>query len=324
MLNYVLSDQIVYLVAKIVELVTKIPVSEEKQITPHLRRRNRVKAIQASLAIENNSLSIDQVNDIFDGKEVLGPPREIREVQNAFRVYDMLPKLRPGSEPDLLRAHQVLMKDLMEKAGVFREGKVGIFSEARLVYMAPPADEVPELIEKLLKWTRDSKAHPLIKSCVFHYELEFIHPFTDGNGRMGRVWQTLILSRWKTIFGWLPVESLIKDKQKEYYQALGRADQTGDSAPFIEFMLEVILKALKEMTKSDQVTVQVSDQVKKLLEVIKKDEVLSGKELMRRLKLRHRPTFRTSYLLPAIEQGLVELTVPEKPNSSQQKYRLRK
>ncbi len=197
---------------------------------------------------------------------------------------------------------------------------MGIFAGEQLVHMAPPADLVPEQISALISWAESSEIHPLIKSCVFHYEFEFIHPFADGNGRMGRMWQTLILYRWKTVFGWLPVETLIKERQEKYYEVLGMCDKAADSGLFIEFLLEAIRDALYELEGTEQVGVQVTEQVEKLLDVIG-EEPLAGNELMKLLDLKHRPTFRKNYLLPALEAGLVEMTIPDKPNSSKQKYR---
>jgi len=215
------------------------------------------------------------------------------------------------------------MDKLTKEAGVFRSGGVGNFAGEQLVHMAPPAQFVPEQIKTLICWAEQSEIHPLIKSCVFHYEFEFIHPFADGNGRMGRMWQTLILYNWKRIFGWLPVETLIKERQEKYYEVLGACDKTADSAMFIEFMLETIYDALIEIGTTDQVGEQVTEQVRKLLESIGQD-TLSGKELMERVEIKHRPTFRQNYLLPAIEQGFIEMTIPDKPNSSKQKYRRKK
>ena len=320
---FTLNEKIVNLVADIMELVTKMTLSEVEGINPRLRRDNRIKTIQASLAIENNSLSLDQVTAIINGKRILGPGQDIKEVKNAYEAYELLLDLQPYSIDSLLKAHKILMDKLTKEAGVFRSGGVGNFAGEQLVHMAPPAQFVPEQIKTLISWAEQSEVHPLIKSCVFHYEFEFIHPFTDGNGRMGRMWQTLILYNWKRIFGWLPVETLIKERQEKYYEVLGACDKAADSAMFIVFMLEAIYDALIEIDTTDQVGEQVTEQVRKLLESIGQD-TLSGKELMERVEIKHRPTFRQNYLLPAIEQGFIEMTIPDKPNSSKQKYRRKK
>lgn len=317
---FTLSEKTLNLVAEIMEIVTRLTMIEVEGINPELRRNNRIKTIQASLAIENNSLSLDQVTAILNGKKILGPGQDIKEVQNAYEAYELLLDFSPYDVSSLLKAHKILMNDLTKEAGTFRSSGVGIFAGENLIHMAPPASFVPEQISQLLLWAKDSEVHPLIKSCVFHYEFEFIHPFADGNGRMGRMWQTLILYKWKSLFGWLPVDSLVKDRQDNYYKVLGECDKAADSVKFIEFMLESIRDSLVEISSTEQVNVQVSEQVKILLNAIGQDTV-SGKELMERVGLKHRPTFRKNYLLPAIKNSYLEMTIPDKPNSSKQKYR---
>ena len=316
---FTISEKTVTLVANIMELVTKITLREVDGINPKLRRNNRIKTIQASLAIENNTLSLEQVTAIINGKRILGPGQDIREVQNAYEAYEKLLELEPYSINSLLTAHNLLMNDLTKESGKFRSGGVGIFAGEQLVHMAPPAHLVRQQIKQLIQWSKISEIHPLVKSCVFHYEFEFIHPFTDGNGRIGRMWQTLILYKWKTIFGWLPVESLIKERQDEYYKVLGECDKAADSKMFIEFLLQGIYDSLRSLDQTEQVGVQVTEQVKKLMAVIG-DMPMSNNELMTLVGIKHRPTFRKNYLLPAIEQGLIEMTIPDKPNSSKQKY----
>ena len=317
---YTISDKIVNLVSEITEILTKLTINEKMNPNPRLRRDNRVKTIHASLAIENNSLSIEQITKIVNGKRVLGLPKDICEVTNAFEAYEQLLKMNPYSQSDMLKIHKILMDNLTTEAGKFRKGDVGIFANDKLIHMAPFAQRVPQLMEQLITWVENDSAHPLIKSCVFHYEFEFIHPFADGNGRMGRMWQTLLLYQWKSIFGWLPIETLIRNRQEEYYYMLGESDRQADSGIFIEFMLQIIFDSLKELAENEQVNEQVSEQVKKLLDILE-NEPLSTKEMMNKLGLKHRPTFRNNYLIPAIQLGIVEMTIPDKPNSSQQKYR---
>lgn len=317
---FTISEKTLNLVAGIMEIVTKLTMIEVEGINPKLRRNNRIKTIQASLAIENNSLTLDQVTAILNGKRILGPGQDIKEVENAYEAYDILLDLNPYDVTSLLKAHKILMSDLTKEAGTFRSGGVGIFAGEHLIHMAPPASFVPEQISKLLDWALKSEIHPLIKSCIFHYEFEFIHPFSDGNGRMGRMWQTLILYKWKSLFGWLPVETLVKDRQDKYYNVLGECDKVADFGKFIEFMLESIHDSLLEISVSDQVGEQVSEQVEIVLNAIGVDTI-SGKDLMERVGLKHRPTFRKNYLLPALENGYLEMTIPDKPNSSKQKYR---
>ena len=317
---YEITDEIINLVSDISEQVGIVTIRNGNASNPELRHENRLKSIHSSLAIENNSLSLEQVTDIINGKRVLGAPNEIREVKNAYDAYNLLLTFDPFSIEDMLRAHGVLMADLTHEAGRFRAGGVGIFAGERLVHMAPPADIVPKLVNNLLYWMKTAELHILIKSCVFHYEFEFIHPFSDGNGRMGRMWQTLLLSRWKPIFAWLPVETLIHERRQEYYDALAVSDKAASSTAFVEYMLRVIQDALLDLSQTEQVRVQVTEQVKRLIAALG-DNVLSAKELMALLKLKHRPTFNNNYLKPALKNGLIEMTVPDKPNSSRQKYR---
>lgn len=323
-----MTDRITSLIAEISEQVGRITVLQGGSIGPHLRRENRIRTIHASLAIEHNSLSLEQVTAILDGKRVLGNPNEIREVQNAYAAYEFMLNLDALSVDDLLRAHAQMMDGLVRENGRFRSGGVGVFNGKALVHMAPPAKLVPEHIHNLFAWYRQSELHPLVKSAVFHYEFEFIHPFSDGNGRMGRMWHSLLLAQWKELFFWLPVEELIQVRQKEYYDALGTADAQADSAGFVELMLEIIRDSLQEISvvgrRTDQDSDQVADQdrtpIERLL-IALGNETLSTAALMKRLHLSHRPTFRKNYLQPALEQNLIERTIPDKPNSKHQKYR---
>lgn len=317
---YTITNKIVDLIAGISELIGHITVTSGLNNNPKLRRANRIKTIQASLAIENNTLTVEQITALLNGKRILGTPAEIKEVKNAYVVYEQLLTFNPYSVSDLLKAHGILMADLVKNAGYFRTGGVGVFKGRQVVHMAPPAEFVPEHIGNLINWYQKSTAHPLIKSAVFHYEFEFIHPFADGNGRMGRLWHTLLLAEWKEILAWIPVETLVKERQEEYYDALGKADKEADSTVFVEFMLTALRDALKEIPPTDQDGDQETDQVKKLLQVLAND-TLTAAELMERLSLKHRPTFRNNYLKPALAKGLIEMTVPDKPNSKNQKYR---
>lgn len=307
--------------AEIAGEVGRLGALEGPESIPKLRHENRIKSIHASLAIENNTLSLERVTAVIEGKRVLGKPSEIQEVKNAFAAYETMENWNPSSVKDLLAAHRLLMAGLVYGAGRFRTRSVGIAHGERVVHLAPPADRVPGLMKDLLDWLKRTDAHPLVVSCVFHYELEFIHPFADGNGRMGRLWQTLILSHWNPLFAFLPVETVIHDRQADYYRVLGSCDKAGNSTPFIEFLLAAILTALREVSATDQVGDQLTDQVKSLLKILKA-KPLSALECMQRLKLSHRPTFRANYLHPAHTADLVERTIPDKPNSRLQKYRL--
>ena len=243
---YQLTDEIIFLISEISELIGRYSVLAESSLTPQLRRENRIKTIQASLQIENNSLSVEQVTAVLEGKRVLGLPREIQEVRNAFAAYELLDDLNLSSIDDLLRVHQTLMHGLADDAGKFRQGSVGIYQGEKVVHMAPQAHMVQGLMEDLFAWLEQSTEHPLVTSCVFHYEFEFIHPFSDGNGRMGRLWQTLILKQWKPLLAYLPVETLINEQQQGYYDALAQSDKAAASTPFMLFMLKSIKSALEE------------------------------------------------------------------------------
>ncbi|OWJ95605.1 cell filamentation protein Fic [Pseudomonas sp. A46] len=316
-----LTPQMLALVAEISEQVGRLTAQRSEALTPQLLRGNRIRTIQASLAIENNTLSVEQVTAVLDGKRVLGLPREIQEVRNAFAAYDAMPGWQPQRQADLLAAHALLMQGLIDDVGRYRQGGVGIYREGRLLHMAPSASRVASLMQDLLRWLGASDWHPLIASCVFHYEFEFIHPFADGNGRMGRLWQALILSQWRPVLAYLPVETVIRDQQESYYAALAAADQAAEATPFVEFMLAALRQALQEAGQSDQVNEQVTDQVVRLLQALPPGVALKSSELMQRLGLSHRPTFTQNYLKPAMAAGLIEMTDPASPRSPVQQYR---
>ncbi len=233
----------------------------ENAPSPQLRKKNQIKTIHSSLGIEHNSLSLKQVTDIIDGKRVLGAPDEIQEVKNAIEAYRLMPELDAFKEKDLLKAHGLMMKDLVQNAGHYRQEGVGVFNGEQLLHMAPPADRVPQLMGDLFKWVSKTDVHPLIHSCVFHYEFEFIHPFVDGNGRMGRFWQTMLLSRWKGIFAWLPVETIVKDHQQEYYNVIAQSDAAGNSTVFVELMLKCLLDAMENYEDTEEETDGLHDKL---------------------------------------------------------------
>ncbi|WP_437884459.1 Fic family protein [Pseudomonas sp. LRF_L74] len=316
-----MTPHMLTLATEIGERVGLLSALHEGALTPQLRRGNRIRTIQASLAIENNTLSVEQVTAVLGGKRVLGLPREIQEVRNAFSAYEAMPEWQPSSRDHLLSAHALLMHGLIDDAGSYRRGGVGIYRGERLLHMAPPANRVPQLMDDLLAWLSRCELHPLIASCVFHYEFEFIHPFADGNGRMGRLWQTLILSQWRAVLAYLPVESVIREQQDAYYEALAISDKAAEATPFVEFMLATLRQALLEGVVGDQVSDQVSDQVARLLQALAPGETLKASELMQRLGLAHRPTFSNNYLKPALAAGLIEMTDSASPRSPAQKYR---
>ncbi len=242
-----ITHQMVDAVVEIAELVGRLTSTDLLSANPMLRRSNRIRTIHGSLAIEQNTLSLEQVTAVLNGKQVLAPPKDIAEVKNAYEIYERLDQLDPYSVDDLLAAHGIMTRGLVEESGMFRTRPVGVVdSKGRVLHFGTLPQYVPDLVMELLDWTKNSSVHMLIRSCVFHYELELIHPFADGNGRVGRLWHTLLLSRWNPVFAWLPVESMIHDHQQEYYQAINAANDAGESTVFIEFMLATIKASLME------------------------------------------------------------------------------
>lgn len=245
---YTISSKMLRLCTEIARSLGRYEGFHVAKPEPKLRRSNRVRTIQASLAIEGNTLALDQVTAILDGKRVLGSQREILEVQNAIKAYEQIPTYRAHSAKSLKEAHAILMNGLMTDSGKWRSKNVGVFQGAKVAHAAPQAKRVPELMDQLFAFVKsETETHPLILSATFHYELEFIHPFSDGNGRIGRLWQTTLLTRFHPLFEFTPIESVIRDRQEAYYKALGLADKAGDASPFIEFSLETIGEALEEL-----------------------------------------------------------------------------
>ena len=310
------------LIAEISAQLERYTIRMEQSDALLLRKVNRIKTIQGSLAIEGNTLSEAQITAILEGKHIIAPMREVQEVRNAIKTYDTFTKLNPYSNTDLLHAHKTMMTGLIDEAGMFRKGGVGVFAGTEVVHLAPPAERVPQLIKELLEWLEHSEDHPLVKSSVFHYEFEFIHPFADGNGRMGRLWQTLILSNWKPVFAHVPLENMVYAHQAEYYAAINESTEKTDAGIFIEFLLGVILETLlRHQENTPEVAPEVTPEVKKLLDVYKDSESLTRKELQARLGLKDEKNFRQRYLLPAISGGYIEMTIQDKPSSRLQKYR---
>lgn len=318
---YDITEEMLEITSEITEELGKLSNVNDLERLPRLRRVNRIKSIQSSLAIENNTLSLEQVTDVIDGKRVLGPESDIVAVKNAFEVYKKLSEFDPYSLNDLKKAHGIMMGGLLLGAGELRTDSVGVFNEqGKVIHVAPPQEMVPELMKQLFDWLSNSKANMLIRSSVFHYEFEFIHPFGDGNGRTGRLWQTALLASWKPVFEWIPIESIIKDNQEEYYRAISLSTAEGKSNRFILFMLGIIKKAVSELardTRNHQS--HISNQIKALMSVI---EVypMSALELMGKLGLKSRVTFRKNYLQPALEAGLIAMTDPDNPTNRNQRY----
>lgn len=294
-LSYHITNRMINLIASISEEIGRITVLSHGSMNPHLRKENRIRTIHSSLAIEHNSLSFEQVTAILDGKRILGNPNEIREVKNAYDTYEMMLTLNSFSIKDLLRAHKTMMKGLILENGQFRSGGVGIFNGDVVIHMAPPAYLVPGEIENLFKWYEYSEMHPLIKSSIFHYEFEFIHPFADGNGRMGRMWHSLLLGKWNELFYWMPIEELIRSRQQEYYDGLSKSDNEADSSYFVELMLEIILDTLKETTmvgkeENSNAPIRQTDGVleKEILTLLKAEPTTTQMNLSKKLRIPYR------------------------------------
>lgn len=320
---FTITNKILSYVSSISEKIGRITATSNLEAKPHLRRNNRIRSIHSSLKIEANSLTLGQVRDIINGKAVLGEQKEIQEVKNAYAAYGHLSGIDPYNIRHLKQFHGIMTKYLVEESGEFRSGEEGVFNGEQCIFMAPPARFVPQLMDELFAWLKEVQeyVHPLILSSVFHYEFVFIHPFSDGNGRMARLWHTAFLSKWKPVFEYIPIESQIEKFQDEYYEAISQCHVAGESTIFIEFMLLQIDKIL------DEISAQISEKneylpeaVQKLLEVMEYDVPYTGNTLMERLGLKAKEGFRRNYLHPAVEMNLIQMTIPDKPNSRNQRY----
>ena len=313
-----------------------------------LRRISRARTIHGSLQMDGNTLSLEQVSAVLDGKLELVAPNNLQEIHNTVKAYDCLNVWMPDSQADLLEAHTVMMQELLDDSGQYRSGFVRVKKSESIVYIAPPAHVVNKLMSELFKFISKLELHPLFKSCIFHYEFEYIHPFSDGNGRLGRLWQTLILSKWKPLFQDIPVESFIWEHQQEYYDAFAQSNKDKHSGAFIEFMLKTIFETISTINSPEQPPVKevfetpvvmltekqlmgvenqaekppVKPPVGRLLDLLNKNVELGNLEILTLLHLKDRRRMRESYIKPAMELGLIEYTVPDKPTSRNQKYRL--
>lgn len=311
------------------EILSRAIIISEKTVKmdnykkPYLRKQTRINSIHSSLAIENNSLTIEQVKDVIDGKMVMGPQKEIQEVKNAYNAYEMIPNVDPYSIADLKKVHGVMTFLTVEESGEFRVGAEGVFDGDKCIFVCPPPEMINTLMQNLFDWMSENKdtLHPLILSSVFHYEFVFIHPFSDGNGRTARLWQNILLYNWKEVFEYLPIESLIHKYQTEYYKVIDNCNKKGDSTEFIEFMLRMIDETLDGALSTPSVPInQETININKLLNCLESNVPLSANEIMQRLNIKSKTTLRNGYLHPAIKMGLVKLTNPDNPNSSKQTY----
>ena len=320
---FTITNEILSYVSSISEKVGRITATTNLESKPHLRKNNRIKSIHSSLRIEANSLSLGQVRDVINGKTVLGEQKEIQEVKNAYAAYEKLSEIDPFSVEDLKTFHGIMTKYLLDESGEFRRGEEGVFNGDQCIFMAPPAKFVHQLMDDLFGWLNASRVtiHPLILSSVFHYEFVFIHPFSDGNGRMARLWHTAILSKWKPVFEFIPIESQIEKFQEQYYNAIAKCHIDGESTAFIIFMLSQIDKILDDISvQLSEDSEQLSEYVKRLLDAMEYDVPYSSLALMEKLGLKSKEGFRRNYLHPAIELNLIRMTIPDKPNSKNQRY----
>lgn len=320
---YTISNRMLELVASISEKVGMISSHKALESKPHLRRNNRIMSIHSSLKIEANSLSLSEVRNVIDGHLVLGDQREIQEVKNAYAAYGEIEKIKPYSIPELKRIHKIMTHLTVPESGTFRNGDEGVFSGDKCIFVAPPPHMVSELMTKLFDWMKKNAdtVHPLILSAIFHYEFVFIHPFSDGNGRMARLWHTALLYNWRNVFEYIPLESQIEKFQEAYYNVIAQCHVNGNSDLFIEFMLEQIDKILDDVIiQIDKSNTDISECVKRMLAVMEYDVPYTARSIMDALGLKSRETFRKNYMNPAIELKLVQMTIPEKPHSRNQRY----
>jgi Fic family protein len=314
---YTITGKILKLVASISEKIGEINSAHLNKPPTELRKKNRIKTIHSSLEIEGNTLTIGQISAIIENKSVIGSPKDILEVKNAITVYDYLDKLNPYSFDSFCEAHGLLMNGLVESAGRLRGKSVGIVKGSEITHIAPQSEMLKPLMNDLFSYLKNDEDLILIKSCVFHYEMEFIHPFIDGNGRMGRLWQTLILKDFYPVFEFLPIETLIKERQEKYYEALGKSDNTGESTLFIEFMLEIILESLEELMNIQNVSLLNIDRINLFKSIIKED-YFTRKDYLKNFKEISSATASRD-LQFAVENGLIEKTGDK--NATRYKYR---
>ena len=320
---FTITNTMLSLAAEIGEKTGRITSYRSFDTKPYLRRNNRIRSIHSSLAIEANSLTLDEMKNVIDGRIVIGPEKEIQEVKNAYQAYDMLGQFDPYSLQDLQKIHGIMTYLTIQDSGVFRSHNEGVFNGNRCIFMAPPPQLVPNQMRNLFAWMQEARktVHPLILSSVFHYEFVFIHPFSDGNGRMARLWQTALLAEWNPVFQYLPLESRIQEFQDGYYDAIAKCHSTGSSNSFIEFILDKINltldRALQQMTAKENM---LSEQIQELMNIMEYGVPYTANQLMKQLGLKSKANFRKLYLVPALDKELIIMGIPDKPTSRNQTY----
>jgi len=307
-----ITPKIINLISKISEKIGSLNIKKDLK----LRKISKIKTLIGTLKIEGIEADEEKVTAILEGKRVLATQREIAEIKGAIALYENIDKFNYKNEEDLLKAHKILMQDVLKEAGKYRNGNVGVGNEKEITHIAPPAINIPKLMSDLFEWLKVMELHPLIVSSVFHYEFEFIHPFVDGNGRIGRFWQTLILYNWKSVFEYLPIESLIYENQDEYYAAIKKSTQIGSSTSFIEFMLKIILDTLNTPQAIPQATPQ-DEKERKIIEFCQIPR--SRREIAEYLGIKDRKYLK-EILDRLINKNLLQMTIPDKPTSPKQRY----
>ena len=318
-----ITNKMLDLVASIMEKIGRLDNYNNLNKMPILRRNNKIRSIHSSLRIEANSLTFNQVKDVINGKMVIGPQKEIQEVKNAYNAYEMINKVDPYSIDDLKKIHGIMTYLTVEESGDFRKGDEGVMDGDICIFIAPKPEYVDKLMRQLFDFIKRNKdiIHPLILSSVFHYEFVFIHPFSDGNGRTVRLWQNILLTKWKPIFEYVPIETAIKKYQNDYYKAIANCNAKGDSTEFIEFMLKMIDEVLDDLIKNANIEIKhINSYIAKLLDVMDYNIPMSIKEIMEKLGLKSRSSFIKTYLNPALEHGLIKMTIKDKPTSKNQRY----
>ena len=319
-----ISNEMLKKVSDIMEKIGKLDSFTNLDKTPYLRKQTKINSVHSSVAIENNPLSLEQVKDVINGKLVIGEQKDIQEVKNAYKAYEMLKDINPYSIDDLKKVHGVMTFLVEEVSGEFRTSSEGVFDDnGNCIFICPPGDRVNSLMNDLFEWLNENKdtIHPLILSSIFHYEFVFIHPFTNGNGRTVRLWQNSILYKWKDIFEYLPIESKIHKYQDEYYNSITQCHKNANSNVFIEFMLKMIDETLDEAISTSHLPItNETININKLLDVMESSKPMTATEIMEKLGIKSKETLRGQYLDPAIKQGLVSLTIPDKPTSKNQMY----
>lgn len=321
---FTITNKMLDYVSSIMEKVGKLDNYTNFNKMPVLRRNNRIRSIHSSLAIEANSLSLNQVKDVIAGRTVIGPQKEIQEVKNAYNAYEMIKNVDAYSIKDLKKVHGVMTYLTVNESGEFRKGNEGVFDEkGNCIHICPPPEQVEKLMRELFDWMKknDKEIHPLILSSIFHYEFVFIHPFSDGNGRTVRLWQNIILSKWKELFEYLPIESQIHKYQDDYYKSINNCNHNGESTEFVEFMLKMIDEVLDETIRTSSAPItETGININKLLSVMDYNVPMTANEIMNKLGIKSKETLRATYLDPAIKEGVVALTIPDKPTSKNQMY----